>query len=79
MLNTFMVAPNKINIVDNINYSDYSSANANKIRQAVLQTKTKILQESNLDVIKGLVEELEELIKQKEYSEKVNSVLRNII
>ena len=55
---------NSVNsLVENINYSLYSSSNANKIRQAVLQTRTKILQESNLDTINSLVKELEDLIK----------------
>ena len=53
----------KVNeLVENIEYSNYSSTNAGIIRNAVLNTKTKILVSTKEEEINTLVSELEELI-----------------
>ena len=51
------------NLVEGIDYSLYSSTNANMIRQAILKTKTSILNSTEKEVIDNLVNELDQYIK----------------
>lgn len=50
-------------LISNIDYSIYSSSNANKIRSAILSAKTNILKETKEQAITQIVSDLDTLIK----------------
>ena len=69
---------NKVNeLTSNIDYSKYSSTNANKIRNAILAAKTDILKSTTEEAITTIIDDLETLIQSVKTKEQESKELQS--